>query len=163
MAELLPKHTIFDRSNLGYQGSIHNLGVFVRSGTIEDVLGSQTGSATLTFDARALKLRRVEIFHSSSNVSNFNVAIENSSPNTGSFFDPRATVVCYNDIPGSKNYDGGLDQIEDMFLTTDSAGGSEGNIYIKFMPYGSSGNNFKYLLFFEAVFLYINKDGKIYG
>jgi len=158
--ELLPKHTVQRRDLLNYDGAINHVGVFCRSGSISDVSGSMTGSVTLEFDAIALRLRRVEVFHSGS-ATQFNISVENSYPNTGSFFDPRNIVTCYDNIPGGVDFRDGIDQVEDLLLKTDAISGSEGNLYLKFMPYGSGLNDFKYLLFFEAVFLYVDKDGNL--
>jgi len=154
------KHTVAIRDLINHNGVfIPNLAVFVRSGSFS-VDGSMTGSDEFKFDAVAVRLRRVETFHSGT-APNFNLAIENSTPNTGSFFDPRSTVTCYNDIPGSDDFSAGLDQIEDIIALTDDTIDSEGKLYIKFMPHGSGSNTFKYLLFFEAVVLYTDRVGSI--
>jgi len=97
MSSFMPKHTVIDRSEYSFVGNIPNMGVFVRSGTIDNVTGSTTGSATINFDAIALRLRRAGVFHSGV-ADFFNVKIENSTPNTGSFFDSRDVVVCYNNV-----------------------------------------------------------------
>jgi hypothetical protein len=154
-----PKHTKADRDMVNFNGLIiPNLGAFVVSGSIDTVTGSTTGSDSFKFDALAVRLRRVEVFHSGA-ASLFNVRLENATPNTGSFFDPRNIITCYNDIPGSIAYEG-LDQIEDMIALTDTSPSTEGKIYLKVMPHGSGLNDFKYLLFFEAVMLYIDRDPK---
>jgi len=116
----------------------------------------------MNFDTTALRLMRVEVLHSGTG-SNFNLHLENSTPNTGSLFDPRSIIACYSGIPGSDDFHGGIDQIEgDMVGITDCATGLEGNLYIKFMPYGSGDNFFKYLFFFEAVVVYNNRAGEIH-
>lgn len=154
----LPKHTKADRSMINFNGLvIPNMGVFVASGSVGPIVGSATGSDSFKFDALAVRLRRVEIFHSGA-ASAFNIHVENATPNTGSFFDPRNIITCYHDVPGSTDFGGGLDQVEDLIALTDKTSGSEGKIYLKFMPHGSGNNHFKYLLFFEAVMLYIDKD-----
>jgi len=169
---ILPKHSVFQRRFLNYQGEIHHLGVFVRSGSIDQVQGSMTGTLSMSFDARAVRLRRVQVFHSGA-AENFDILVENSAPNTGSFNDPRNIVTCCGNVPGWRNggtdstpnqYDAGIDQIEDIVALTDcSSEETAGNLYLKLMPYGTGGNDFVYLLFFEAVFLYANKDGSING
>ena len=160
----LPKHSVYRRDLLNYNGNINNYGVFVRSGSLDGVVGSTTGSITLQIEAPAVRLKRIEVFHSGA-APDFNIRLEASSPNTGSFFDPRDVLVCYNAVPGSEEFkeDEGLDQIEDLYMLTDSNETSEGNIYVKFMPYSTGNNSFKYLLFFEAVILYVNKAGSRNG
>jgi hypothetical protein len=131
---------------------IPNEGVYIASGTLE-VAGSLTGSATLSFDTFGFKVRRVEVFHSGS-AQSFDVSLESSTPNTGSFFDPRNVVTEYNEIKGSDNYTSGIDQIEDMVALTDSGG----NLYLKIRPKGAGNNTFKYLLILEAVIVYVSKN-----
>jgi len=163
MSGFSKKHTLARRDIINHNGAfIPNLGVFVRSGSLEGVGGSLTGSVEISFDAVALRLRRVETFHSGA-APNFNLAIENSFPNTGSFFDPRNTVTCYTDIPGSNDFSQGIDQVEDIVAITDKESSSCGRLYLKFMPFGSGNNAFKYLLFFEAVVLYVEQDGSLNG
>lgn len=153
-----PKHTKADRDMINFNGLIiPNLGVFVASGSIDDISGGQTGSVGFKLDALAVRVRRVEVFHSGA-ASLFNLNIENATPNTGSFFDPRNLITCYHDVPGSTDFAGGLDQVEDLIALTDKTPGSEGKIYLKFMPQGAGNNSFKYLLFFEAVMLYVDRD-----
>jgi hypothetical protein len=89
--------------------------------------------------------------------------MENRTPNTGSDFDPRNIVVCYHNIPGSDSYLGGIDQVEDLVMLTDTSPNSEGTVYCKFMPFNVGSNDFKYLIFFEAMFVYVNKDGSMNG
>ena len=163
MSPHLPKHTVQRRDLLNYNGTVHNSAVFVRSGTLENVAGSTTSSIALNFDAKALRLRRVEVFHSGSNLNDFHFSIDTVASNSGSAYDPRAVVSCYNNLPGSKDFSQGMDQVEDLYLITDTTPETEGNLYLKFMPFSSGVNDFKYLLFFEAVFLYIDKDGSING
>lgn len=159
----LPKHSLSDRSQVNYNGIFTpNTAVFVRSGSVEGITGGTTGSVQLSFDASALRLIRVEAFHSGAATA-FNLRLENRTPNTGSFFDPRFIVACYDSVPGSPNYSQGLDQIEgDMIALTDCEPGKIGNLYLKFMPHGSGDNAFKYLLFFEAVMIHINRAGDIH-
>jgi hypothetical protein len=157
-----PKHSRIDRDRYSYLGNVNHAGVFVRSGSISSVTGGTTGSVSLTFDAIALRVRRVEVFHSGA-AGDFNLAIENRTPNTGSAYDPRNVITCYNTIPGSDDWTGGLDQVEDLLAMTDTTPATEGDIYIKFMPYGAGSNDFKYLMFFEAAFVYVNKDGSMNG
>lgn len=156
----MPKHDVADRSIINHNGAIiPEYGIFVRSGSVTDISGSETGSIELNFDASALRLRRVEVFHAGP-AANFNFRMENSTPNTGSFFDPRNIVVCYREVPGSLDYTEGVDQIEDMFVLTDeTTSENRGNLYLKFMPYSTGVNSFKYLLFFEAVMIYVNREG----
>ena len=158
----MPKHTLIDRSEYSYVATVEHRGYFIRSGSFSDIVGSTTGSVGLRFDAISLRLKRIEVFHSGA-ATFFNVALENSTPNTGSFFDPRDVVVCYDNIPGSDSFNAGIDQIEDFVLLTDATEGSVGNIYLKVMPFGAGNNDFKYLLFFEAAFIYVNKDGGLNG
>ena len=158
--KFLPKHSVADRTRINHNGAhIPNSGLFVRSGTLGPVAGSTTGSIEMNFDATALRLRRVEVFHSGAAAS-FNISLDNSTPNTGSFYDARSIITCYNEVPGSTNFTSGLDQVEDMYALTDCAAGSEGNLYLKVMPYGTGDNTFNYLLFFEAAVVYVNKDGE---
>lgn len=153
-----PKHTKADRDMVNFNGLyIPNLGVFVASGSIDGLAGGSTGSAEFKLDALAVRVRRVEVFHSGA-ATLFNLNLENSTPNTGSFFDPRNLITCYHDVPGSTDFGGGLDQVEDLIALTDKTPGSEGKLYLKFMPHGTGNNSFKYLMFFEAVMLYIDKD-----
>lgn len=166
--KLLPKHTVADRSFINHNGAfIPETGVYIRSGSFGPVTGSQTSSFTFSIDALAIKLRRIEVFHSGAG-SFFNLSLENRSPNTGSDFDPRSIIADYSDIPGSNNFRGGIDQVEDLIALTDHVSGSEGKLYLKFMPHaplvGGPGNNhFKFLLFFEAVMIYNNKAGEVYA
>lgn len=104
-------------------------------------------------DAVAVRLRRVQVFHSGA-ASQFNLNIETSTPNSGSTFDPRNVAIQYSQIPGSVDYTSGLDQVEDIIALTDNSPTNAGNLYLKFMPFDSGNNDFKYLLFFEAVVLY---------
>ena len=154
-----PKHSLIERDLYSYVGTVKNYGIFVASGSIDDLPGGIFGSATFTFDARALALRRVQVWHSGSSQT-FSVSVENKAFNTGSDFDPRNVAVCYNNIPGSDDFSAGIDQVEDLFTMTDSLSGSEGNIYLKVGPSVATGiNTFKYLMFFEAVFVYVRRDG----
>lgn len=155
----MPKHDVADRSQINHNGAfIPESGVFIKSGSLDGVTGSTTGSVQFSIGTTAFKLRRVEVFHSGA-AANFNLKLENSTPNTGSFYDPRNVVVSYVSVPGSVDFSDGIDQVEDMFGLTDNSSGNEGNLYFKFMPYGAGNNSFKYLLFFEATIVYINKDG----
>lgn len=155
-----PKHSLIERNLYSYVGSVKNHGIFVVSGSLTDVFGGTSGSATIGFDAQALALRRAQVWHSGS-AATFSVSIENKTPNTGSAFDPRNIAICYNDIPGSDDFSAGIDQIEDLFLLTDHTSGSEGNIYLNVGPSLATGvNAFKYLMFFEATFVYVRRDGK---
>ena len=153
-----PKHTKADRDMSNYNGLIiPNLGVFVASGSIDAVGGSTTGSVEFRFDALAVRLRRIEVFHSGA-APLFDVNLENATPNTGTFYDPTRLITCYREVPGSGDFQGGLDQIEDMIALTDNTPDREGKLYLKFMPHGAGDNSFKYLLFFEAVMIYIDRD-----
>lgn len=154
------KHTRINRNLYSYVGNVNNHGVFIKSGSVNDITGSVTGSVTLNFDAEALKIKRVEVFHSGA-ATTFTVRLENSVPNTGSFFDPRNVVLEYKDIPGSPSFLDGLDQIEDLFCLTDQTSPMVGNLVLKVIPsnLGSELNSFKYLLFCEAAFVYVQKDG----
>lgn len=157
-----PKHTIIVRDAQNQNGLIvPNLAVFAISGTMSDISGSTTGSISFNLDALAVRLRRVEVFHSGA-ATLFNARLENATPNTGSSFDPRNVITCYTDVPGGTTYADGLDQIEDMIAVTDNAVDKEGNLYLKFMPHGSGLNSFKYLLFFEAVMLYQHRSPDSY-
>src|SRR3972149_1215497 len=99
-----PKHTKADRDMINFNGLvIPNLGVFIASGSVINISGSMTGSNSFHFEAVTVRLRRVEVFQSSSSTL-FNIRLENSSPNTASFFDPRNIIASYNDIPGDINY-----------------------------------------------------------
>jgi len=153
-----PKHSTIDRSRYSYVGSVKQSGFFVRSGSVGNVVGSTTGSITLSLDAVGFTLKRVEVFHSGGS-NFFNFSIENKSPNSGSEYDPRRTVVQYCEIPGSTAFNAGIDQVEELVGLTDYATGSLGSVYLHFMPHNSGNNWFKYLLFFEAAFVYVNKDG----
>lgn len=160
--KFLPKHSIADRSLINHNGAIiPELGVYIRSGSIDSINGSTTGSVTLDFDVSALRLRRIEVFHSGA-AALFNTNLNSSTPNSGTSFDPRDVITCYRNVPGSVDFTAGLDQIEDLLAVTDDTVGSEGNIYMKLMPHGSGINSFKYLLFFEAVILYHNRAGEFH-
>jgi hypothetical protein len=156
MAKLLlptdrPRHSVIIRDQLQLNGIvINNDAYYIQSGTLSSVVGSNTGSVTLHFDAYGLKLKRFEAFHSGA-ATTWDCSLETETPNTGAFFDPRNTVVNYNTIAGSDSYTAGVDQIEDIVAVTDVSG----NLYIKFKPYGAGNNSFKYLLFFEAAYVYV--------
>ncbi len=155
-----PKHSIVDRTKYSYSGNVNHLGFFVRSGSTGPIVGSTTGSITLNLDALGFMLKRVEVFHSGGS-NFFNFGIENKTPNTGSDYDPRRSVVRYCDIPGSTGFTAGIDQVEELVGLTDYTPGSLGKLYVNFMPHNSGNNWFKYLLFFEAAFVYVNNDGDI--
>jgi hypothetical protein len=160
--KFLPKHTLADRSLINHNGAfIPEQGIYTRSGSSGPIAGSTTGSVELSFDAAALKLRRVEVFHSGVATA-FNLRIDNATPNSGSDFDPRNIVTCYQEIPGGTTFGDGIDQVEDLYALTDCSSGKEGKLYLKFMPYSTGNNWFKYLLFFEAVVLYHNRDGEFH-
>jgi hypothetical protein len=157
-----PKHDVADRDIINHNGAfIPNNGIFVRSGSVGPVDGSLTGSVELRFNASALRLRRIEIFHSGSATA-FNARLESASPNTGSLFDPRKIVACYRDVPGGDNFSDGLDQVEDLYALTDSSPDARGKLYLKLMPYGAGQNYFRYLMFFEAVIIYVARSGEIH-
>jgi hypothetical protein len=171
VSNLKPKHTVARRQLINYQGDIQHLGVFVRSGSLDGVQGSTTGSIEMSFDAVALRLRRVEVFHSGA-AQDFGVAITNQNPALSGTTDQRSIATCYDAVPGWNNggvgstpgqFDAGLDQIEDIIVLTDHTAGDVGNLYIKLSPEGTGQNYFRYLLFFEAVFLYESKDGGLNG
>ena len=122
---------------------------YVVSGSF-NVIGSQTGSVKLDFDSRGLRLIRFETFNSGA-AGLFDVLLETSTPNTGSFFDPRDIVVRYDNVVGSVDFSSGVDQIEDIVCTTDAAG----SLYLKIMADGVDGNTFKYHIFFESIYVYI--------
>lgn len=163
--DFLPKHTVADRSQINHNGAmIPEHGIFIHSGTVGPITSNTTGSVTLSFNAYGIKLRRIEVFHSGTS-TDFNVRVESSTPNTGSFFDPLEIGTCYDNIPGSTTYQDGLDQIEDLYILTDRSTGNKGNVYVKFMPHANlSGNNyFKYLIFSEAVMIYTQGADVIHG
>lgn len=146
-----PKHGFVSRDRLQVNGMfIGNEAYFVHSGTLADIQGGTTGSIALNFDAYGIKLRRFECFHSGA-ASSFTVTIENATPNTGAFYDPRSVVVEYEAIPGSDNYSAGIDQIENLVAITDPSG----SMYVKFKPNGAGNNTFKYLMFCEGIYVYI--------
>ncbi|MBI2449335.1 hypothetical protein HYV49_03480 [Candidatus Pacearchaeota archaeon] len=122
---------------------------YVTSGSLNSVVGGTTGSVSLHFDAYGLRLTRFEVFHSGS-APIFDISLENSTPNTGSFYDARNIIVDYLGVNGSTDFVNGIDQVEDLLTTTDMSG----NIYLKFKPYGSGNNWFNYLMFLEAIFIY---------
>jgi hypothetical protein len=151
-----PRLSIVNRDLQNQNGIfIPNTAIYVNSGSIENVSGDTTGSTSFLFDAYGVKLKRIEVFHSGASDS-FNVALQSRSPNTGSNFDPREIIVEYNAIQGSDNYHCGIDRIEDIIALTDQ----NSKLYLNVIPKGSVGssNYFKYLVFFESVMIYINKD-----
>lgn len=123
---------------------------YIASGTISGVSGSTTGSVTMNFDTRGFRLLRCEVFHSGA-AQSFDVSFESSSPNTGSFYDPRNTIVNYDGIPGSDDFSSGIDQIENIVAVTDSNCG----LYMKFKPLGTGDNAFKYMVFLEGAIIYL--------
>ena len=150
-----PKHGVLARENMQMNGQfIPNHAMFVRSGTIAAVTGSTTGSAALRLDAYGLRLRRIEIFHSGA-AEYFDVTLESSTPNTGSFFDPRNVILEYagvaGDYGGPGDFSCGIDQVEDFLAIADLSG----NLYLKVKPHDTGLNEFIYLAFFEAVSVYI--------
>lgn len=155
-----PKHSKVDRTEYSYVGNINHSGYFVASGSVSGLSGSTTGSFTVTLDALGATLKRVQVFHSGASTG-FHINIENKSVNTGSMYDPRATIVEYLSIPGGDDFRCGIDQIESLPMMTDQSVGSEGKVYINLMPFDIGCNWFKYLLFFEAAFIYVRADGSI--
>jgi len=152
--ESRPSHSIVDRNRQNKNGIFIPVEtVYVASGSIDNVVGSTTGSVTIQIDTYACRLKRIEVFHSGASPS-FDVSLESRTPNTGSNFDPRHIVVEYNGLQGSDDFSQGIDQVEDITALTDIGG----NLYVNFKPVGSGNNSFKYLMFFEAVMVYINKD-----
>lgn len=146
-----PRHGVLTRCRPQFNGHfVSNSAFFVHSGSISDVSGSLTGSTPLNFDAYGLILKRIEVFHSGA-ANYFDISLESATPNTGSAFDPRDIVVEYPGVAGSDNFTCGIDQIEDMFALVDLSG----NLYLKVKPHGSGLNDFKYLMFFEAAYVYI--------
>lgn len=148
------KHKLVDRDKQNQNGLIvPNIGVYVLSGSSNSIEGSTTGSLTFNIDTIAAKLLRIQVYHSGS-ASNFHLSLDSKLNNSGSNFDPRNIAVLYDGIPGSTDFHGGIDQVEDLVILTDSSSNNEGNLYLKLMPYGSGGNVFKYLIFLEAIMIY---------
>ncbi|MDP3763690.1 MAG: hypothetical protein Q8Q92_03515 [bacterium] len=110
----------------------------------------------MTFDAYGLRLTRIEVFHSG-NSTEFDISLENSTPNTGESYDPRNVFVDYLGIAGSVDYTSGIDQVESLLGLTDPFG----KLYLKVKPSAGDGgfltgsNSFKYLTFFEVIAIYI--------
>jgi len=153
-----PRHSVTERSKNQLNGLfIPNTAIYVSSGSINNVISSTTGSTSIQFDTYAYRIHRVEVFHSGT-ATTFDVSIESSAPNTGSFFDPRDVIVEYKNLDGSDNYSTGMDQVENLIALTDVSG----NLHLKMKPYGLLGNNnFKYLLVLEPLIVYYKSDGSI--
>lgn len=152
----VPRFAIANRDRQQNNGVfIPNSAIYVKSGSLDNILGGSTGSVEMQFDTFGLRLRRAEVFHSGSAAS-FDVTIENSTPNTGSDYDPRSIVAIYDDLIGSDNFCSGLDKVDDLIALTDTGG----KLYLKVRPSGTGLNSFKYLLFFEAVIIYTDINGQ---
>lgn len=150
----VPSKSVVNRQCQNFNGFFIPLeSYYVRSGSLSGVAGSSTGSITINLDTFGFKLRRFEVFHSGSSPG-FDVSLESRLPNTGSDFDPRKIIAEYRGIKGSVDFTNGVDEVEDLPGLTDASG----SLYLNFKPLDAGDNAFKYLLFFEAVGVYINKD-----
>lgn len=152
---LVPIFSIATRDRMQNSGvNLPVRSVWVTSGSIDNVVGSTTGSVQINLDSFGFNFSRIEVFHSGAALI-FDLSFENKSDNTGTNFDPRNVIADYKNIMGSDNFRSGIDQVESLVGLTDSSG----SIYMRLKPYGSVGNNsFKYLIFFEGVVVYVKQD-----